>query len=96
MFYVTCDLRCPGYLDGRCTRVTAPHRLVDPKSKSMIAVKLHILTRKILVGIDTDLKAMQITADGTPFSGLYVAGTRWGRIQQRRVWLPGLVWHIPG
>jgi predicted oxidoreductase len=40
----------------------------------MIAVKLHILTRKTLGGIETDLDARVLKADGTPLTGLYAAG----------------------
>lgn len=63
-----------GYLGDRWTRVVAPHRLADPKAGPMIAVKLHILTRKTLGGMETDLSARAIKADGTPLSGLYAAG----------------------
>ena len=39
----------------RISRVVAPHRLTDPKAGPLIAVKLHILTRKSLGGLETDL-----------------------------------------
>jgi predicted oxidoreductase len=54
--------------------VVAPHRLADPKAGPLIAVKLHILTRKTLGGIETDLDARVLKADGTPLTGLYAAG----------------------
>ncbi len=63
-----------GYLGDRFTRVVAPHRLTNSKAGPLIAVKLHILTRKTLGGIETDLQARVLTADGTPLSGLYAAG----------------------
>ncbi len=63
-----------GYLGDRLGRVVAPHRLTDPKAGPMIAVKLHILTRKTLGGLETDLDSRVLTADGTPFDGLYAAG----------------------
>jgi predicted oxidoreductase len=63
-----------GYLGDRLGRVVAPHRLTDPKAGPMIAVKLHILTRKTLGGIGTDLDARVLKADGTPLTGLYAAG----------------------
>lgn len=50
------------------------HRLTDPKAGPLIAVKLHILTRKTLGGIETDLDARVLKADGTPLAGLYAAG----------------------
>ena len=46
-----------GYLGDRLGPVVAPHRLTDPKAGPLIAVKLHILTRKTLGGIETDLQA---------------------------------------
>jgi predicted oxidoreductase len=63
-----------GYLGDRLGRVVAPHRLVDPKAGPLIAVKLHILTRKTLGGIETDLDARVLKSDGTPIAGLYAAG----------------------
>jgi predicted oxidoreductase len=62
------------YLGDRLGRVVAPHRLVDPKAGPLIAVKLHILTRKTLGGIETDLDARVLKSDGTPITGLYAAG----------------------
>jgi uncharacterized protein len=63
-----------GYRADRLGRVVAPHRLADPKAGPMIAVKLHILTRKTLGGLETDLDSRVLKADGTPFDGLYAAG----------------------
>lgn len=63
-----------GYLGDRLGRVVAPHRLVDPKAGPLIAVKLHILTRKTLGGIETDLDSRVLKSDGTPMTGLYAAG----------------------
>lgn len=63
-----------GYLGDRLGRVVAPHRLVDPKAGPLIAVKLHILTRKTLGGIETDLDSRVLKSDGTPITGLYAAG----------------------
>jgi len=62
------------YLGDRFTRVVAPHRLTDRKAGPLIAVKLHILTRKTLGGIETDLESRVLTGDGTPLAGLYAAG----------------------
>jgi predicted oxidoreductase len=52
----------------------APHRLLDPKHGPLIAVRLNILSRKTLGGLETNLDAQAIRADGTPFAGLYAAG----------------------
>ncbi len=61
------------YLGDR-VRVVAPHRLTDPKAGPMIAVKLHILTRKSLGGLETDLDACALRGDGSVLPGLYAAG----------------------
>src|SRR5690625_1168912 len=62
------------YLGDRLGRVVAPHRLTDPKAGPLIAVKLHILTRKTLGGLETDLDSRVLDADGKPIDGLYAAG----------------------
>ena len=62
------------YLPDRVSRVVAPHRITDPKAGPLIAVKLHILTRKSLGGLETDLDSRVLKADGTAFDGLYAAG----------------------
>jgi predicted oxidoreductase len=63
-----------GYLGDRLGRVAAPHRLTDPKAGPLIAVKLHILTRKTLGGLETDLDSRVLKAGGVPLDGLYAAG----------------------
>ena len=62
------------YVADRLIRVAAPHRLLDPKAGPLIAVKLHILTRKSLGGLQTDLSSRVLRADGDPLPGLYAAG----------------------
>ncbi|MFJ5281052.1 FAD-binding dehydrogenase [Streptomyces parvulus] len=62
------------YIGDRLGRVAAPHRILDPAAGPLIGVKLHILTRKTLGGIQTDLDSRALTADGTPVEGLYAAG----------------------
>ena len=62
------------YVADRITRVAAPHRLLDPKAGPLIGVKLHILTRKTLGGLQTDLDARVLRADGSPLPGVYAAG----------------------
>ncbi|NEE15686.1 FAD-binding protein, partial [Streptomyces sp. SID7499] len=37
-------------------------------------VRLNILTRKSLGGLETDLSSRVLTADGAPLPGLYAAG----------------------
>jgi predicted oxidoreductase len=62
------------YRGDRLIRVAGPHKLLDRKNGPLIAVKLHILTRKSLGGIETDLSARALGADGQPIPGLYAAG----------------------
>jgi uncharacterized protein len=62
------------YLGDKLIRVARPHRLLDPKSGPLIAVRLWILTRKTLGGLETDLAARVLKADGEPLPGLYAAG----------------------
>ncbi|MFH9673145.1 FAD-binding dehydrogenase [Streptomyces sp. NPDC017405] len=62
------------YLGDRLGRVAAPHRLLDPAAGPLIGVRLHVLTRKTLGGIQTDLDSRALGTDGTPVEGLYAAG----------------------
>jgi uncharacterized protein len=62
------------YLADRLTRVAAPHKLLDPDAGPLIGVKLHILTRKTLGGLHTDLDARVLDKKGEPVPGLYAAG----------------------
>ncbi|MFI5839217.1 FAD-binding dehydrogenase [Catenuloplanes sp. NPDC051500] len=62
------------YLVDKVQRVAAPHRLLDPKAGPLIAVRLNLLTRKTLGGLQTDLSARVLDDSGTPVPGLYAAG----------------------
>lgn len=62
------------YLGDKIIRVASPHELLDPKAGPLVAVRLHVLTRKSLGGLQTDLDSRVLRADGTPFDGLYAAG----------------------
>ncbi|WP_458319538.1 FAD-binding dehydrogenase [Mycolicibacterium brisbanense] len=62
------------YLGDRLARVAAPHRILDPAAGPLIGVKLHILTRKTLGGIQTDLSSRAFGIDGQAIAGLYAAG----------------------
>jgi hypothetical protein len=62
------------FLGDRLIRVAAPHRLLDPDAGPLIAVRLNVLTRKTLGGLETDLSARVLRAGGEPFPGLYAAG----------------------
>ncbi|WP_186315991.1 FAD-binding dehydrogenase [Catellatospora sichuanensis] len=62
------------YRGDKLIRVATPHRLLDPKAGPLIAVRLNILTRKTLGGLETDLAGRVLRADGTPLPGVYAAG----------------------
>ncbi len=62
------------YLGDRLIRVARPHRLLDPAAGPLIAVRLSILTRKTLGGVETDLSGRVLRAGGRPLPGLFAAG----------------------
>jgi predicted oxidoreductase len=62
------------YRGDRLIRVARPHRLLDPKAGPLIAVRLNILTRKTLGGLETDLSARVLRPGGEPLPGVYAAG----------------------
>ena len=62
------------YLVDKLIRVSKPHRLLDPAAGPLIAVRLSILTRKSLGGVETDLSSRVLQANGQPMPGLYAAG----------------------
>ncbi|MFI6148049.1 FAD-binding dehydrogenase [Streptomyces sp. NPDC051109] len=62
------------YLGDKLIRTAAPHRILDPKAGPLIAVRLSILTRKSLGGLETDLSSRVLTGSGEPLPGLYAAG----------------------
>ncbi|MEN8653045.1 FAD-binding dehydrogenase [Streptomyces sp. 21So2-11] len=62
------------YLGDKLIRTAAPHRILDPKAGPLIAVRLHILTRKSLGGLETDLSSRVLTDSGDTLPGVYAAG----------------------
>ncbi len=62
------------YLGDKLVRSVKPHRITDAKAGPLIAVRLKILTRKSLGGIQTDLDSRVLDAVGDPINGLYAAG----------------------
>ena len=62
------------YVGDRLIRVARPHALLDPAAGPLIGVRLRILTRKTLGGLQTDLESRVLRADGQPLPGLYAAG----------------------
>lgn len=67
-------LAARNYRGDRLIRTAKPHRFLDPANGPLIAVKLHILTRKTLGGLQTDLDSRMLGADGQPVPGLFAAG----------------------
>jgi predicted oxidoreductase len=62
------------YIGDRLTRVASPHRLLDPSAGPLIGVRLSVLTRKTLGGIETNLDSQVLGVDHQPIPGLYAAG----------------------
>ena len=58
----------------RLVRVAKPHKVLDPAHGPLIAVRLNILSRKTLGGLETDLDGQCVAADGSRIPGLYAAG----------------------
>jgi predicted oxidoreductase len=62
------------FLGDRLIRVAPPHRLLDPAAGPLVAIRLSVLTRKTLGGLETDLQARVLRPDGAPLPGVYAAG----------------------
>ncbi len=83
------------YLADRITRVAAPHRILDPEAGPLIAVKLHILTRKTLGGLQTDLDGRVLQAERRAAARPLRRG-RGRRLRRRRdARLPRARGHVP-
>lgn len=62
------------FIGDRIVRVAKPHRILDPAHGPLIAVRLNILTRKTLGGLETNLDSQVLRPDGSAFDGLFAAG----------------------
>ncbi|ABD56662.1 FAD-binding dehydrogenase [Jannaschia sp. CCS1] len=62
------------YRGDRLIRTAKPHRFLDPDNGPLIAVRLNLITRKTLGGLQTNLDSQLIDAGGHPIAGLYAAG----------------------
>ena len=71
------------FLGDRLTRVVSPHELLDPKAPGegragsggpLVAIRLHVLTRKTLGGLETDLEGRVLRPDGSVLPGVYAVG----------------------
>lgn len=62
------------YLGDKLIRVAKPHKILDAKNAPLIAVRLNLLSRKTLGGLQTDLSGRVLNDAGEPIKGLYAAG----------------------
>lgn len=62
------------YIGDKLIRVAAPHKILDPKNGPLIAVRLNIVSRKTLGGLQTDLSGQVLNDVGEAIPGLYAAG----------------------
>ncbi|MDQ0401727.1 FAD-binding dehydrogenase [Streptomyces sp. NBC_01723] len=62
------------YPGDTLSRTASVHRILDSGAGPLIAVRLNILTRKTLGGLQTDLSGRVLNASGDPVPGLYAAG----------------------
>ncbi|GGG72891.1 FAD-binding dehydrogenase [Paenibacillus radicis (ex Gao et al. 2016)] len=62
------------YIGDKFIRVAKPHKMLEPGNGPLIAVRLHIVSRKTLGGLQTDLSGRVLGLTGEPIAGLYAAG----------------------
>ncbi|HEU5139465.1 MAG TPA: FAD-binding dehydrogenase [Bacillales bacterium] len=62
------------YIGDKLIRVAKPHKILDPRNGPLIAVRLNVLSRKTLGGLQTDLSGRVLKASGETIPGLYAAG----------------------
>jgi uncharacterized protein len=71
------------FVGDRLMRVVSPHELLDSKDPStgragsggpLVAIRLHVLTRKTLGGLETDLDGRVLSSDGSVLPGVYAVG----------------------
>lgn len=62
------------YRGDRLMRTAKPHHILDPKNGPLIAVRLSIITRKTLGGLETDLNGQVFNPSGELVPGLFAAG----------------------
>ncbi|MFJ8108132.1 FAD-binding dehydrogenase [Streptomyces sp. NPDC096132] len=62
------------YVGDSLSRTASIHRILDSSAGPLIAVRLNVLTRKTLGGLQTDLSGRVLDTAGNPVPGLYAAG----------------------
>jgi hypothetical protein len=59
------------YFGDRLFRTTKPHKLLDPEARPLIAVRLNVLARKTLGGLQTSRASLGEALATPPISGDY-------------------------
>ncbi len=62
------------YRGDKLTRVAPLHKILDPAAGPLIAVRLRVLTRKTLGGLETNLEGQVLDESGSSLPGLYAVG----------------------
>jgi predicted oxidoreductase len=63
------------YIGDTLSRTAGIHKVLDLSAGgSLVAVRLNVLTRKTLGGLQTNLSGQVLDASGTAIPGLYAAG----------------------
>ncbi|XRG77130.1 FAD-binding dehydrogenase [Rossellomorea sp. GAMAL-10_SWC] len=62
------------YIGDKLIRVASPHKILDQKNGPLIAVRLNIVSRKTLGGLQTNLDGNVLNSSGDAIPGLYAAG----------------------
>ncbi|USX53089.1 FAD-binding dehydrogenase [Lentzea sp. HUAS12] len=62
------------YSGDSLARTASLHKILDSGSGPLIAIRMNILTRKTLGGLQTDLTGRVLGSNGQPIRGLYAAG----------------------
>lgn len=62
------------YRGDKLVRTARPHKILDPGNGPLIAVRLNLITRKTLGGLQTNLDSQMVGADGQVVRGLFAAG----------------------
>ncbi|MBM9469091.1 FAD-binding dehydrogenase [Nakamurella sp. YIM 132084] len=66
------------YVGDRRMRTADPHELLSGAGGPLVGVRLHVLTRKTLGGLETDLDGRVLRPGGAVLPGLYAAGEATG------------------
>ena len=83
------------YLGDRVIRTARPHKLLDPAAGPLIAVRLNILTRKTLGGLETDLDGRALRPGRRTRAGALCRGRGGGLRRRRHARLSRAGGHLP-